>query len=464
MKRKIVYLALFLSIYIYGWSQTVMANIKQNDSNTQLHLMKPEYKTPYGIPKVGDVKSVTDRILLYLENVTPAKVIDSTNQTEITDFSKINKNARLNPGVFRLTSYEWGVTYAGMLHVAEITNDKRYTDYISKRFDFLSEIEPYFAKLQKEGVIDPQMRQVIKPEALDDAGAICSAMIKAEIAGISLKDRPLIDNYIHFIMEKDYRLPDGLFARNRPQHNSVWLDDMYMSIPAIVNMGRLTGDTKYFDEAVKQVILFKQRMWIPEKKLFRHGWIEAMKDHPSFYWARANGWAIMTLTEVLDALPENYQGRNQILELLQNHIRGIVALQSGEGFWHQLLDRNDSYLETSATAIFTYCIAHAINKGWIDGLAYGPVAMLGWNAVSTKINETGEVEGTCVGTGMGFDPAFYYYRPVSKFAAHGYGPVLLAGAEIIKLVENKYPKVNDSAVHFYRFQQKTNQPIFGTTK
>ncbi len=73
----------------------------------------------------------------------------------------------------------------------------------------------------------------------------------------------------------------------------------------------------------------------------------------------------------------------------------------------------------------------------------------------------GEVEGTCVGTGMGFDPVFYYYRPVSKFAAHGYGPVLLAGAEIINLVENKYPKVNDSAVHFYRYQQKTKEPIFG---
>jgi rhamnogalacturonyl hydrolase YesR len=276
-------------------------------------------------------------------------------------------------------------------------------------------------------------------------------MIKAEIAGISLKDRPLIDNYMHFIMEKDYRLPDGLFARNRPQHNSIWLDDMFMSIPAIVNMGRLTGDTKYFDEAVKQIMLFKQIMWIPEKNLFRHGWVEAMKDHPSFFWARANGWAIMTLTEVLDALPENYQGRDQILQLLQNHIRGLAALQSGEGFWHQLLDRDDSYLETSATAIYTYCIAHAINKGWIDGLAYGPMAMLGWNAVTTKVNAAGEVEGTCVGTGMGFDPAYYYYRPVSKFAAHGYGPVLLAGAEIISLLENKYPKVNDSAVHFYRY-------------
>jgi hypothetical protein len=32
---------------------------------------------------------------------------------------------------------------------------------------------------------------------------------------------------------------------------------------------------------------------------------------------------------------------------------------------------------------------------------------------------------------MGFEPTFYSYRPTSVFAAHGYGPVLLAGAEMI---------------------------------
>jgi len=94
--------------------------------------------------------------------------------------------------------------------------------------------------------------------------------------------------------------------------------------------------------------------------------------------------------------------------------------QAGTGFWHQLLDRSDSYLETSATAIFVYCIARAIHRGWIDPIAYGPVATLGWNALMTKVNAQGQVEGVCVGTGMAFDPAFYYHRPIHVFAAHGY--------------------------------------------
>jgi len=129
---------------------------------------------------------------------------------------------------------------------------------------------------------------------------------------------------------------------------------------------------------------------------------------------------------------------------------GLTGYQSGSGFWHQLLDRNDTYLETSATAIYTYCLARAINKGWIDPVAYGPMVTLAWNAITTKVNAQGQVEGTCVGTGMGFEPAFYYYRPVNVYAAHGYGPVLLAGAEVIRMVKNNPFKINDSSVQYYR--------------
>ena len=79
-------------------------------------------------------------------------------------------------------------------------------------------------------------------------------------------------------------------------------------------------------------------------------------------------------------------------------------------------------------------------------MIYGPMSILAWNAVSTKINDKGQVEGTCVGTGMAFDPAFYYHRPVNVFAAHGYGPVLLACAEIIQLLTNFSFYINDSSL------------------
>jgi hypothetical protein len=47
---------------------------------------------------------------------------------------------------------------------------------------------------------------------------------------------------------------------------------------------------------------------------------------------------------------------------------------------------------------------------------------------------------------MAFDPAFYYYRPINVFAAHGYGPVLLAGAEMINLLKKHKFVINDSSL------------------
>ena len=433
-----------------------------NDSNTPLHLLQPAYKVPYGMLTTEEIKADMDRVLRYLEKNTPTRVVDKNTGKVITDYANMTADAQLERGAFRLASYEWGVTYSAMLAAAEATGDQAYYKYVTDRFQFLAEVAPHFRKvLEKYGTVDPQMKQILTPHALDDAGAVCAAMVKVQMKENSPELKPLIDNYMDFIVNKEYRLADGTFARTRPQHNTLWLDDMFMGIPPVAWYSCIAGDKKqmYLSEAVRQIFQFADRMWVPGKNLFRHGWVEGMQDHPAFHWGRANGWALLTMCEVLDVLPEDYPQRDKILELFRAHVRGLAACQSGEGFWHQLLDRNDSYLETSATAIYVYCFAHAINKGWIDAMAYGPVAQLGWHAVTTQINAEGQVDGTCVGTGMAFDPAFYYYRPVNVYAAHGYGPVLWAGAEMINLLNKQHPKMNDSAVQYYRTEQKTSIQI-----
>jgi rhamnogalacturonyl hydrolase YesR len=289
---------------------------------------------------------------------------------------------------------------------------------------------------------------VIHPANLDDAGSMCAAMIRAHREGVEGRLRPWIDNFIGYICAKQFRLEDGTLARQRPLANSLWLDDLYMSVPALAQMGHLTGERHYFDEAVKQVTQFAARMFNRRKGLYMHGWVAGMDVHPEYLWGRANGWALMAKTELLELLPTDHPGRAPILDLLREQIRGLAENQSGHGLWHQLLDRDDSYLETSASAIFVYGIARAINRGWIDVLAHGPMVQLGWNAVAAKVNLQGQVEGTCVGSGMAFDPAFYYYHPTSVLAAHGYGSILLAGAEMINLAKSDRAVIHDGALHF----------------
>ncbi|MCG2614789.1 glycoside hydrolase family 88 protein [Terrimonas sp. NA20] len=421
---------------------------KGNDATMPLHLMKPDYVTPYGETTKEKVKQVLDRVYNYLGSVTPMEMIDKTTQQPVSNLAELNSNSVFKQGDFRLISYEWGVAYTGMLEAGEATGDKRYTDYTIKRIQFLADVvKQYRSYLGKNAGATTPVRSVLEPHALDDAGSMAAAMIKSIKAGAKKEDvSPMIENYVSYIMNKEFRLKDGTLARNRPLPNTLWLDDLYMSLPALVQMGVYKNDKKYFDEAIKQYRLFSSRMFNKEKGLYMHGWVQDMDPHPQFHWARANGWAILTKIELLDALPASYPGRKEVLDILKQHAAGLASRQDKTGFWHQLLDRNDSYLETSATAIYAYCIARAINHGWLDAKAYGPMALLAWNAVSTKVSENGQVEGTCVGTGMGFDPAFYYYRPVNNFAAHGYGPVLLAGAEMYRLLEKHPFEINDSAV------------------
>jgi rhamnogalacturonyl hydrolase YesR len=436
---KKIFVLFFLS------SQFVNAQ-RANDVTTPLHALQPDYPVPYGAPKVEAVKAVLDKIFNYLDRVTPTGFVHRVTGNDV-QLNAVDTNSIVRRGDFRLTSYEWGVTYSGMLEAGAATGDRKFADYTRKRVEFIVSSLPAFTKLfQQYPKSGNPFRQPIAPHALDDAGAVCAAMIKTLRNGGNSNIRPLVDNYINYITTKEFRLPDGTLARNRPQKNTLWLDDLYMSVPALAQMGKLTGEQKYFNDAVKQIELFSGRMFNKELNLYMHGWVEEMNVHPEIRWARANGWALMAMAELLDVLPENHKGRAKLLQQFQSHAKGLASFQSGQGFWHQLLDRTDSYLETSATAIYAYCFARGVNKGWLDSKAYAPAALLAWNAVTTKVNEQGQVEGTCVGTGMAFDPAFYYYRPVNVYAAHGYGPVLLAGAEVINMLNQYTFEINDSSL------------------
>lgn len=431
---------------VLSCTTTVSTAQKLTDANAPLHALKPDYPVSYDIPTEKTVKSKLDVVFHYLNGVTPAQLINKQSGAAV-EVAKIDTNTIFKPGDFRLTSYEWGVTYAGMLAVGKATKDNQYIQYTTDRLGLMGASFPAFKQLyEKNHNRNNPLHSVIDPRALDDAGAMCAAILKTVQLNNDKNLQPLAENFLQYISTKQQRFSDGTLARSRPQPNTLWLDDLFMSVPALAQAGKYTGNKAYYDDAVKQVLQFSSRMFNKEKNLYMHGWVAAMNVHPEFHWARANGWAVLTMVELLDVLPENHPNRDAIMQQLKLHIKGLTPYQTGMGFWHQLIDKNDSYLETSATAIYCYAIARAINNKWIDAKAYAPMVLLAWNAVASKINKDGQVEGTCVGTGMAFDPAFYYYRPISVYAAHGYGPVLLAGAEVINLLNTHKFEMNDSSI------------------
>jgi len=439
----------YFTILIVFATYSVNLNSQLTDVAVPLHELMPDYKFDYGNIDTNYIKNKIFDILDYLDRATPAKLLDSKTGKEFKDFKLIDSNTEFVKGDFRLISYEWGVVYSALIYAGNCFNENKFKEYTKTRINFIKNVADYYKNIDSKNIKNTQIKSLLYPHALDDAGSMCAAMIKSKIylnlEGIDW----LIDNSIDFVLTKEYRLPDGTLARNRPHKNTIWLDDLYMSVPALAWMGKLKNDKKYFDEAIKQVISYYNILFDKEKSLFIHGKLLDYDFRPGFHWGRANGWAILAITELLDVMPENHPEYITILNILKQHIKGIVNYQSGDGLWHQLLDRNDTYLETSASAIFTYAIAKAINKGYLSAKAYAPCVIAAWNALSSKINKNGQVEGTCVGTGLGFDPVFYYYRPVSVYAAHGYGPVILAATEIYNLIKNFDIRIVEKAIVVY---------------
>ena len=390
----------------------------------------------YVLPTESEIKATLDRIRDYFVRATPYRIIDTETGAPITDLANPTKTAGidLRGGQFNDWDYPMGVVLAAMLHVADVTGDASYADYAYKNFSFIFDHLDYFRK--QAALFGPQSYgygRLLEMRALDDCGAIGAALIKASRVKNDPRYRAIIDQVAEYISHKQFRLPDGTLARQRPQPVSLWVDDFYMSIPFLAQMGVLTGDRAWFDDAARQAIQGSARLQNKTTGLYDHAWFENTDPDPRFYWGRGDGWALMAMAELLSVLPENHPERGRVLEIFRLGARGAVETQSGNGLWHQLLDKTDSYLETSASAMFTFAIARGVNRGWLSP-AYAPVAQAGWQALATRVRPDGRIEGICVSTTAAYDAVYYYNRPTDLGAMQGYGPVLMAGAETIAML------------------------------
>lgn len=392
----------------------------------------------YTLPTEAEIKAPLDRVRDFFVKSTPYRIIDTATGKTVTDLTTPSQTVGidLREGEFNDWTYSIGVTMAGMLHATDVTGDKSFEAYTYKNFDFIFDHIEYFRAQAKAFGPQPYgYRRLVDMHELDDCGAIGAALIKTYKRTKDPRYRPVIDLIAEFVSNKMQRMPDGTLSRPRPHPVSVWVDDLYMSVPFLAQMGDLTGETKYFDDAAKQVIQYSERLMNPTTGLFDHSWFAHEPNDPKFYWGRGAGWALMATAELLSVMPENHPRYNEVLDIYRRGARGAAAVQSGTGMWHQLLDKTDSYLETSASAMFTFAIARGVNRGWLQPV-YGPVAQAGWRAVEQRVRPDGTLDGAAVQTTAAYDAVYYYNRPTDPKAMQGFGAVLMAGAEVTTMLRN----------------------------
>jgi len=380
------------------------------------------------------VKRVADYILehgtLSFQDVNTGKIYKSTK--DIPAGAKVKFSSP-----FGEWHYTGGVLNMALIDLSNFLGDKKYADYAAAQVAFGMDNYKYFQKRynkKKDGTYYfYPFGQLWTMEALDDCGAMGASMIDVYKTVKRDDYKKYIEKTARHIMEVQDRLEDGTLVRKFPNEMTIWGDDLYMSVPFLARMGKFTGDKKYWDDAILQVKNFTKYLWDPKEDLYYHCYYTDLKRNGVAHWGRCNGWIMMAKVHLLNYLPKDYPGREDIIKDLERQILGIAKYQSADGLWHQLLDKNDSYIETSCSAMFIYSIARAVNQGWIDA-RYGSIAIRGWEGLKEhEIQLDGQVKNICVGTGIEDNLVFYYDRPAKLEEKHGLGAVVDAGIEVIKL-------------------------------
>lgn len=156
------------------------------------------------------------------------------------------------------------------------------------------------------------------------------------------------------------------------------------------------------------------------------------------------GWFSMALVDVLDYIPSNHKNRQDIIQILQGLSQAITAVQDDQtGVWFQVLDRaNDegNYMEASCTCMFTYALAKAVRKGYIDK-RYLDVAQKAFHGIIQNFIEVDQegylnLHDTVYCSGLGGNPyrdgSYDYYISERKETNNllGIGAFLQASAEL----------------------------------
>tara|TARA_R110002124_G_scaffold286310_1_gene466865 strand:+ start:54946 stop:56739 length:1794 start_codon:yes stop_codon:yes gene_type:complete len=344
---------------------------------------------------------------------------------------------------FQNWHYSGGTFLDAMRQVGEQFPNQNYSSYINNHTNFLEDNIDEIEQMRKDyGLIEGPFGHYFRASLLDDMGMQTVPYIN-KIIEMSPQDRDkslfeykLTNRVVDHIMNNASRLPDGTFARFTPDTMSVWADDLFMGSIVLLKMSELTGNEEYLNEVVKQVIQFDDYLLDSADNLYWHGWFSRNREHSSTKWGRANGWTMMTKTELLKAMPKNHPKRQEVLEIFKRHAQGLKEVQSSDGRWHQVLDDPNTYLETSATAMFVRAFAAGINEGWLSREEFESSVELGWKALTNQFDENGDVIGIVRGTPIMFSDEEYDNWGTRRNDPRGLGALLYAAIEVDKMINS----------------------------
>lgn len=342
-------------------------------------------------------------------------------------------------------NYTPGLELRAFLDVYEAYGDRDIYDYVEKWYDAIVDedgsIQTYSVEKFSTDLICPgKSLFYFYDKTGDEKYRKAIELVKSQI-------------------DRQPRTSEGAFWHKLVYPHQVWLDGVYMAEPFYVEYATryLDGEerTEAYRDIVREFTVAAERTYDPATRLYRHAWDESRSmfwcdpqtGQSMHCWGRALGWYCMALLDVLDFFPEDFDGRQVLIDRLRmicDELPKWADKQSG--VWYQVLDqpgREGNYLESTCSAMFCYTFLKGVRMGYLDpGLLpyarqlYGDVVR---EFISTDDEGRISIEKCCSVGGLGGssnrmgDFAYYLSEPVRPNDSKGVGPFIWASLEMEKL-------------------------------
>lgn len=365
--------------------------------------------------------------------------------------SKVFRNQKGQPVYWRfcdgselriyLDSVFWGQWfYALMVGFYGIRSAACFLGAISEQRLFcenMSTLAEYFDYIEydiEKHVMPAFMPRLFEMNVLDNIGTMGMNLLDAYFDSNDKTLLSVIERIRYQAEETIPRFEDGTYYRV----DTMWADDLYMSCPFLIRMGRLTGDVEWYEKAKKQIAGFEQRLYMREENLFSHIYFPDEGIANLVPWGRGNGWVMWTLSEFL-MLAEGHVDLTAEKELFCRMAHSIRALQDESGLWHQVLNctTEESYLETSCTGMFLLAFTRGVKYGWLEASFLDCMEKAWKGLLQYSIDKSGNVYGVCMGSGCHMEKEYYFTIPTIINDDHGTGVILTAASEYCSLLEQK---------------------------
>lgn len=295
------------------------------------------------------------------------------------------------------------IGWYGSLTVADLTKDQALEKKLVGKFDELL-TEEKKGRISPNAHVDYRVFGTVPLEIY-----LLNGDRKYLDLGVSLADK-----------QWEKTTADGITEEAR-----YWIDDMYMITMIQTQAYRATKDKKYLDRAALAAVAYLEKLQQPNG-LFFHA------PDSQYYWGRGNGWFAAGMAELLRSLPKNHPKRAKILQSYKTMMASLLKYQTADGLWRQLIDKPESWEETSGTGMFAFAMVTGVKEKWLDAKTYGPAARKAWLGLVKRIDANANLADVCVGTNKGFSVQYYIDRERETGNLHGQAPVLWTASALMR--------------------------------